>query len=91
MDGAQRTGTVYAARGAKPGSTVMVWVDASGRLTGLPLRPSRVPGQAALGPVVLGVLLACAGLLAHGALGLRRMGAWTADWQITGPQWTRRY
>jgi hypothetical protein len=32
--GARRTGTVTVVWGAKAGSTVMVWVDASGRLTG---------------------------------------------------------
>jgi hypothetical protein len=42
-----------------------------------------------LAPVSLGLLLAGAGLLAHGVLGRRRMAAWDADWQATGPQWTK--
>jgi hypothetical protein len=45
---------------------------------------------AVLGPVVLGLLLGCACLLAGGALGRRRMAAWDADWQATEPLWTRR-
>jgi hypothetical protein len=93
VDGTRHTGTVYAPGGAKPGSTVMVWVDASGRLTSLPLRPAQVLDQAELAallaPVVLGVVLACVGLLAHGALALRRTAAWAADWQVTEPEWTR--
>jgi hypothetical protein len=92
--GTRRTSTVPVPWGAKAGSTVMVWVDASGRLTGLPLRLSQARGQAVqaavLAPIVLGLLLLCAGGLAHDALDRRRMAAWDFDWQITEPQWTRR-
>ena len=81
-----RTGTVSVPWGARAGSTVTVWVDASGRLTGLPLRLSQVRGQAVLAavlaPVVLGILLACAraagsrrtGQAADGRLGHRLAG-----------------
>ncbi len=93
--GRRRTGTVSVSWGAKAGSTVMVWVDASGRLTGPPLRLSQARGQAVLAavvaPIVLGLLLLCVGGLAHLALGRRRMAAWDFDWQITEPQWTRRH
>lgn len=92
--GGRHTSTVSVPWGAKAGSTVMVWVDASGRLTGLPLRLSQARGQAVLAavfaPLVLGLLLLCAGGLAHCALGRRRMAAWGFDWQITEPRWTRR-
>jgi hypothetical protein len=93
-DGTWRTSTVSVPWGAKAGSTVMVWVDASGRLTGLPLRLSQARGQAMLAallaPIALGLLLLCAGGLAHYALGRRRMAAWGFDWQITEPRWTKR-
>ena len=92
--GARHTGWVPVLASATAGSTVQVWVDASGRLTDQPLRGSQVLGQAVmaalLAPVALGSLLGGAGLLAHGALGRRRMTAWDADWQATEPQWTRR-
>jgi hypothetical protein len=92
--GARHTGWVPVLASATAGSTVQVWVDASGRLTDQPLRGSQVQGQAVMGallaPVALGSLLGSAGLLAHGALGRRRMTAWDADWQATEPQWTRR-
>jgi hypothetical protein len=69
-------------------------VDAAGRLTGPPLRRLQVQGQAALAailaPVVLGLVLLCAGQLAHFLLGRRRLAAWDAEWRATGPQWTRR-
>ena len=93
-DGSRRTGAVPAPPGATAGSTVSVWVDAAGRQTGPPLEPSQVRGQAALAaivaPVVLGLVLLCAGQLAHYLLARRRLAAWDADWRVTGPQWTRQ-
>jgi hypothetical protein len=93
-DGTRRTGTVSVSWGAKAGSSAMVWVDASGRLTGPPLRLSQARGQAVLAavlaPIVLGLLLLCAGGLAHLALDRRRIAAWDFDWQLTEPRWTRR-
>jgi hypothetical protein len=92
-DGTRRTGPVPAPPAAQAGSTVMVWVDAAGRQTGQPLQPSQVRGQAVLAaifaPVVLGFLLLGAGQLTRSALNRRRLAAWDADWQATGPQWTR--
>jgi hypothetical protein len=81
--------------GAGGGSTVRVWVDASGGLVGPPLRHAQVIGQMALAallaPVGLGLLLVCAGMVACGRLERRRLAAWDADWRVTGPQWTRRH
>lgn len=91
---AARTGEVPAPAGAKAGTTVMVWIDTSGRLTGLPLSHASVVARAALAaglaPAALGLLLLCAGTLAHRALDRRRLAAWAADWRATGPQWTSR-
>lgn len=72
----------------------MVWVDAAGRFTGHPpLQLAQVRGQAALTamltPLAVGFILLCAGLLAHAALGRRRLAAWDTDWQATEPQWTK--
>jgi hypothetical protein len=58
------------------------------------MRLSQARGQAVLvavlAPIVLGLLLLGVGLLAHYALGQRRMAAWGFDWQVTEPRWTRR-
>jgi hypothetical protein len=93
-DGAERTGTVPAPPGQRAGSTVMVWADAAGRLTGPPLQAQQVRGQAflaaVLAPVLLGEMLLAAGQLAHYLLGRRRLVAWDAEWRATGPQWTRQ-
>jgi hypothetical protein len=92
--GTRRTGPVPAPPVAQAGATVEVWVDAAGRLTGPPLQSSQVRGQAVLAaafaPVVIGLAVLCVGQLAHSVLGRRRLAAWDADWQITGPRWTRR-
>jgi hypothetical protein len=93
--GRARTGTVSASPGARAGSTVLVWVDASGHLAKAPpLRLAQVNEQAVLAAaaaaVALGYLLPCVGLLACGMLARRRLTAWDADWRATEPRWTRR-
>ena len=93
-NGAQCSGDVYAPAGARAGSAVLVWADASGRLTGPPLRHQQVMGQAFLAalfaPAVLGWLLAGAGLIVRHRLQRQRMAAWDTDWQATEPRWTSR-
>ena len=91
-DGTRRTGTIPVQPGERAGRTVRVWADAVGGLTGPPLRPGQVRGQAGLAailaPLVLGLILACARQVARYLLGLRRLAAWDAEWRATGPQWT---
>jgi hypothetical protein len=90
-DGAIRTGNVPARVGARAGSTVRIWVDRSGAVTGPPLRQEQATGQAvlatAVAPFVLGTVLICATSLALQVLDRRRLAAWDADWQATGPRW----
>ena len=86
-DGARRTGTVPAQPGQRAGSTVMVWADAAGRLTGPPLQAQQVRGQAflaaVLAPVLLSEMLLAAGQLAHFLLG--RGGGWPPGTPNGGP------
>ena len=69
-----------------------MWADAAGRLTGPPLTVAQVRDQAAMAAIVAamgpGLLVWCAGELAHHLLGRRRLAAWDAEWQAIGPQWT---
>ncbi|MGH3287823.1 MAG: hypothetical protein ACRDPD_24520 [Streptosporangiaceae bacterium] len=97
VDGARRRaheGEVYAPSGARPGATVMVWTDRSGRLEGAPVQRADVAAQEACAALPAAVLAAAAvavtGFLARRVLGKQRLAAWDAEWSRTGPQWTDR-
>ena len=93
-NGMRRTGAVPAPPDARAGGTVMVWVDATGQQTGPPPQPMQLRNQAALAailaPVVVGMIVLCAGQLAHNLLDRRRLTAWDAAWRAIGPQWSQR-
>jgi hypothetical protein len=93
QNGVRRSGVISVPGGAGAGSTALIWVDASGGLVGPPLRHAQVIGQATMAmvltPVGLGVLLVCAGVVAHSRLERRRLATWDAEWRVTGPQWTK--
>lgn len=93
-DGQVVTNEVPVPAGTAVGATIQVWTDRSGDLASAPLVNAQVADQGAFGEV-LGVVaaagvLALAGVLARRALDRRRMAAWDADWQATGPRWTTR-
>jgi hypothetical protein len=89
--GASGSGLVPVFGPAKAGSTVKVWVDASGRLAGPPVPHRHLTGQAVLGAMVgisaLALVLACAWAVARRMLHRRRLAAWEDDWGITSPRW----
>jgi hypothetical protein len=93
-DGKRHIGDVRAPAGAQAGSTVVVWVDASGRLTGPPLAHSQIRNRviftAAIAPAAMAVFLFGAWLIAHRVLDRRRLACWDAEWRVTGPRWTSR-
>ena len=93
-NGAVRTGMVPAPPVPKVGARVMVWVDAAGWQTSQPLQLSQVQNQMVLAamfaPIILGLVLLCAGQLAHCLLQRQRLAAWDAEWQAIEPQWSRR-
>jgi hypothetical protein len=90
-----RTGKIDAPPGAKAGSTVMVWIDRPGRLTGAPVAAAGLAGRVLLAamaaPVALSVMLLVLWAYAGIFLDWRRMAAWDADWAVTEPQWTGRH
>ena len=60
----------------------------------MPMGDSQVASLADLGEMAgaaaVALLLALVGVLARRSLDKRRMAAWEADWQSTGPRWTTR-
>jgi hypothetical protein len=89
-----RSGQVLAPAGAHAGSTVTVWIDASGAVASPPLDHREIAGDVAVAAVVTGLtaslLLLGSNALARRALDRRRLNAWDADWRATGPLWSGR-
>jgi hypothetical protein len=87
-----RSGQVPAPAGAHAGSTVQIWIDASGAVTGPPPGPRVIAGDvciAAITTCLVTVLLVLgSSALAQRALDRRRLRAWDVDWRVTGPLWT---
>jgi hypothetical protein len=92
--GSSRTGQVTSTSHAVAGSTVTVWIDASGRLTHPPLTRTastdRAIGAAIATPAVLALMLYVAGRVTSLVLDRRRLARWAADWLVVEPQWTKK-
>lgn len=93
-DGAVVTGLVPVPVGTGVGARLPQWTTRDGQLTSEPLNGSQVASLTVLGAVTgvaaLAAALALAGILAQRSLNRRRLAAWDADWQSTGPRWTTR-
>jgi hypothetical protein len=93
-DGKAVTDELPVPAGTKGGSPVRVWTTSDGKVTTEPMRASGVASLAVIGGtagvMAAAVLLALAASLAHWAIDPRRLAAWDADWQATGPRWTTR-
>jgi hypothetical protein len=96
-DGKQRSGiltpvTAPGIGGAPPGTSVQVWLSASG--TPVPPPPgaavvaitAAVIGTATAGAI--GIVLGLCYLLCRVVIDRRRLAGWEADWALTGPRWT---
>ncbi len=87
-----RTGQVLANVGARAGSTMQIWIDASGNVTDPPLDPRTIAGDVCIAVMltcmVSWVMLLGSQTLAHRAIERRRIRAWDAEWRATGPLWT---
>jgi hypothetical protein len=91
-DGVRHTGQFLAVPGARAGTRVTVWTDASGQLTETPMSPRQTATQAdlaaALAVPVWALTLLCAGMACHHVLDRGRLAAWEADWRtlnFSGP------
>jgi hypothetical protein len=87
-----RSGQVPAPAGARAGSTVQVWVDASGAVTSPPPDHRVIAGDVCIAAVVtclvMSLLVLGSSTLARRALDRRRLRAWDAEWRATGPLWS---
>ncbi len=87
-----RTGEVPAPAGSPKGSTVRIWIDASGAVTNPPPDHRDIVGDVCIAVVATCfaswlVVLASAAL-ARRALDRRRLSAWDAEWRASGPLWS---
>jgi len=94
-DGAVRTAEVQARNGAAAGSTVQVWVNRAGRLTGRqPMTTGLVRVRTALVEfltvIALGLLAATLAVLLRIGMNRRRMRYWAVEWACFGPRWTSK-
>jgi len=93
-DGQVRTGDVFVLGEAAAGSTVLVWTNRAGQLTGPPFGHTQLARRAQLAAgaaaCCLAVALIAAAWLVRRSLNRRRLAAWDADWLATGPRWSPR-
>jgi hypothetical protein len=87
-----RSGEVLATAGARAGSTVTVWTNASGAVTSPPPDHRVIAGYVCIAAVVsclvASVLVLGSNALARRALDRRRLYAWDTEWRVTGPLWS---
>lgn len=80
--------------GARAGTTVRVWLDSGGRLTGTPMRGSGLATDVTVAAVfalaALGASLLAVAVTTRNLLRRRRLAAWEAAWRVTGPRWSRQ-
>ncbi len=94
-DGRARSGDVLAPVGAKRGSTVSTYVDASGNFTDPPPGRGEVLGNVFMTVTLVGLsllaILLAAEAVSHQLLERRRLKAWGTEWQSVAPRWTGRH
>ena len=91
-NGTARSGQVLVMVGAAAGSTVRIWVSASGAATDPPAGAKDVMAEVAVTVLVTGttliLVLLGAEALACRSLDRRRSAAWDAEWRAIGPRWS---
>jgi hypothetical protein len=91
--GVTHQGDVPAVPGAQAGSTIPIWINASGRVQLPPLThaqlTSRVVLALAVTPMAVAVGLWLAWVVLRWRLDRRRLARWDEAWSLVGPLWTR--
>lgn len=94
-NGQVRSGDIPVEVGLTAGRKVLLWVDAAGRPTDVPLTHRAVMARAvtaaAGAAAVLLIALSCLALIVRWLLNRRRLADWGLAWAIVGPQWTKRF
>ncbi len=87
-----RSGEVPATVGARQGSIVPTWIDASGEVAAPPPDHRSIVGDVCIAVVltclVSLLVLAASDALARRALDRLRLKAWDAEWRAAGPLWS---
>jgi hypothetical protein len=90
--GQAQAGLIPAVSGSPAGATVPVWLNPAGQVQSPPLTArqarDRVIAGAAAALAALAAALAGLGLAARGVINRKRLAAWEAAWQLTGPRWS---
>ena len=91
-NGTARSGQILVMAGAAAGSTVRIWVNASGAATDPPAGAKHVMAEVAVTVLITGttliLVLLGAEALACRSLDRRRSAAWDAEWRAIGPRWS---
>lgn len=91
-NGTARSGQVLVMAGAAAGSTVQIWINASGVATDPPAGTKDVTAEVAVAVLITGttliLVLLGAEALACRSLDRRRSAAWDAEWRAIGPRWS---
>ncbi|MFJ9731275.1 hypothetical protein ACIRUL_07950 [Streptomyces sp. NPDC101171] len=91
-DGRTRTVRTEVEPGLRAGSTVHVWADRDGRITGAPMTAEEIRSRCMGWAICAALATAGAGAAAYGtaARAVRRhnLAAWEAAWTRTAPRWT---
>jgi hypothetical protein len=92
-DAVIHTGTVFVRAGARAGTTVSIWIDDRGLLSGPPGRRSpQIDTVVAAVLTLFGIAGGLAGIrrIVRWELDRRRLRAWQLEWMTVGPGWTRQ-
>lgn len=93
--GRERSGTALVRSGAPKGTTVRIWLDRNGTVTGPPMTAYNArtmgwfAGSMTAAGVVAGYLVARAGM--RHVLDRRRYARWDAEWALVEPLWSARF
>ncbi|MER6012488.1 Rv1733c family protein [Streptomyces bluensis] len=94
-NGKERSGTILVRSGTPKGTTVRVWLDRHGTVTGPPMTAYNAratgwfAGTTAAAGMVAGFLAARAGM--RRVLDRRRYARWEAEWALVEPLWSARF